>query len=261
MPENVFAPSLARWGLNALKRVFQTGHILTVERPVIESLVARIAAAIALQQPGELTPGVNLIGFAYGEFGLGESLRVLARACRGGSIPFIVKDVDQRLQTRQADRSIAGHVSDELRHRLSLMCLNPDLLKSVCPLLRAHPGGRRTQRRLLVLGARDTSPRTWEPTRGGLDEMWCATEFVATAIRRATARPVMKIPPPMEVALSRRAESRAEFGLPTAPLPVPVHVRLQLVRQTQESRGGDPSAFTDRVSTADVTTSAWSSSR
>jgi glycosyltransferase involved in cell wall biosynthesis len=42
--------------------------------------------------------------------------------------------------------------------------------------------------------------------------MWVATEFVATAMRGATPKPVVKIPPPIEVRLSRRY-ARSDFDL------------------------------------------------
>ena len=57
-----------------------------------------------------LSPGLNLIGFAFGEFGLGEALRGLARGCEAGGIPFVVNDIEMRLNTRQADRRIAAHL-------------------------------------------------------------------------------------------------------------------------------------------------------
>ena len=215
VPPNPHAPSLARWGLQFVRRMFQVGHVLMVDLDTLDYLRQRIGAIVESAPPPVLTPGINLIGFAFGEFGLGESLRMLARACSAGNIPFVVKDVDQRLATRQADRSVAHHLSEDLRHRLSLMCLNPDLLKSVRPLLERTraAGGRSVGYWYWEL---ETTPRMWEPAYAVVDEIWCATEFVAAAIRRATSRTVVKIPPPMEVALSRPYE-RAEFGLPTAP--------------------------------------------
>ena len=214
-PPNEFAPSLARWGLHSLKRIFQTGHLLTFDLPAIEVLAKRVAVAGELQRPSALTPGVNLVGFAYGEFGLGESLRALARAADAGAIPFTVKDVDQRLQARQADRSIAGHVSDSLRHRLSLLCLNPDMLKPVLPVLQAtrEAGGRSVGYWYWEL---EHIPRAWDEALAAIDEVWCATEFIATAMRGATAKPVIKIALPIEFQLGR-AYSRADFSLPASP--------------------------------------------
>ena len=71
--------------------------------------------------------------------------------------------------------------------------------------------GRATHR-LLVLGAGD-DPAFWESAFDAVDEVWCATEFIATALRGATAKPVIKIPPALEVRL-KRSYRRAEFRLP-----------------------------------------------
>ena len=38
---------------------------------------------------------------------------------------------------RQADRSVAPHLTDRLRHRCSLYCLNPDMMKPLRGLLTA----------------------------------------------------------------------------------------------------------------------------
>ena len=215
VPPNPFAPSLATWGLHVLKRVFQTGHVLAFDVPALEALAARVYAAIESQRAEVLTPGINLVGFAYGEFGLGESLRALARAADAGGIPFIVKDVDQRLLARQADRSIAGHVSEKLRHQLTLLCLNPDMLKPVLPIMQAtrSGGGRNVGYWYWEL---EHLPRAWDDAIAAMDELWCATEFIATAMRRSTDKPVFKIPPPIELQFDGRY-SRADFALPPAP--------------------------------------------
>lgn len=211
-PPNPYAPSLAGWGLALVRRMFQAGHVLMVGVETLERVRERVEAVTAAAPLPKLTPGVNLLGFAFGEFGLGESLRSLARACESGGIPFVVCDVEQHLATRQTDRSIAAHLADDVRHRLSLMCVNPDLLKQVRPLLeRTRAGGGHCAG--YWYWELETTPRTWEAAFAAVDEVWCATEFVAAAVRRATDKPVVKIPPPIEVELQRRYERR-EFGLP-----------------------------------------------
>ena len=211
-PPNRFAPSLTRWGPHFLKRIFQTGHVLALDVSTLEALAARVAAAAEGGRPATLTPGVNFVGFAYGEFGLGESLRALARAADAGRIPFIVKDVDQRLRARQADRSIARHVSETLQHRLTLLCLNPDMLEPVRPVLQAtRAGGGRTVG--YWYWELETIPQAWSAALDAVDEIWCATEFVAEAFRRVTDKPVVRIPLPIELHLSR-PYTRADFSLP-----------------------------------------------
>jgi len=209
---NPHAPSLERWGLAFVRAMFRAGHVLMVDFATLERLRAYVAAEVAAAPPPALTPGINLLGFAFGEFGLGESLRALARACEAGGIPFVVRDIEQRLATRQADRSVAAHLSEDIRHRLSLMCVNPDMLKPVRPLLERTraAGGYRVGYWYWEL---ETTPRTWVGAYEAVDEIWCATEFVAAAVRKATDKPVIKLPPPIEVSLQRRY-TRQEFGLP-----------------------------------------------
>ncbi len=212
VPPNPFAPSVARWGLHFLKTPFHVGHVLAFGVDDLGRIASLIDASRMASGATVLTPGINLVGFAYGEFGLGESLRALATACDAGGIPFVVKDVDMRLRSRQADRSIAGHVTDELRHKVSLYCVNPDMMKPVFPALRTtrELGGRNIGYWYWEL---DAIPAVWADALSRVDEIWVATEFVADAMRRATDRPVLKIPPPLEIRMSR-PYARAEFGLP-----------------------------------------------
>ena len=208
---NPFAPSLAGWGLAFARRIFQSGHVLMLDLATLEDLRARMAAA-TVDAPARLSPGLNLIGFAFGEFGLAEALRGLARGCEAGGIPFVVNDIEMRLNTRQADRRMAAHLSTQLRHGVSVMCVNPDMLAMARPLLERtrDAGGRRIGYWFWEL---ETIPSSWEDAFDAVDELWCASEFVATALRNATAKPVIKVPPALEVRL-QRSYRRAEFRLP-----------------------------------------------
>ena len=210
--ENPFAPSLAVWGTRYMRRLFEVGHVLMVDGDALARFADRIAA-MELEAAPDLTPCINFIGFAFGEVGLGESMRSLARACDAGGVPFVVKDIEQHLSTRQTDASIASHLADDVRHSVSLMCVNPDLLPQVRPLLL-----RTRERGGIAVGywywELETTPRTWEPGYEVVDEVWCATQFVADAVARATSKPVIKIPPPLEVAAPVRKYHRSEFDLP-----------------------------------------------
>jgi glycosyltransferase involved in cell wall biosynthesis len=209
---NPHAPSLANWGLAFLRRMFQTGHVLMVDIATLDRLFERIQAQVSAEPAPLLIPGINLIGFAFGEFGLGENLRGLARACLTARIPFVVNDIDTRLNTRQADRAMARHLSADLRHTVSLMCMNPDMLSAARPLLERtrNAGGRTVGYWFWEL---ETVPPAWAPAFDAVDEIWCATEFIANALRGATTKPVVKIPPALAIAV-RRPYRRAEFGLP-----------------------------------------------
>lgn len=212
VPPNPYAPSFAHWRMHFLKTIFHSGHVLAIPLGELERLGAVVIARLETRNSAVLDPGLDLVGFVFAELGLGENLRAFARACEQSGIPFGVKDVDMRMVTRQADRSMATHIVDELRHRCSLFCLNPDMMKPI--------------RSLLVEGAAvgrynigywfwelEQVPRQWDYAIADVDEIWIATQFIGEAMRRATAKPVVKIPTPIEVTLSRPYK-RAEFGLP-----------------------------------------------
>ena len=211
-PANPFAPCLRNWRLHFLKLPFQTGHVLMFGLAALERLGEMIIARRQQHRAAALMPGLNLIGFAFAELGLGESLRGLARACVSGGIPCSVRDVDLRLSTRQADRSIASLVTGELKHRASLYCLNPDMLEEL-HLLTVESAAAGIYAIGYWYWELEKLPDQWLKALERFDEVWVASEFVAETVRRSTAKPVSKIPPPIEVTLSRPYR-RAEFRLP-----------------------------------------------
>jgi glycosyltransferase involved in cell wall biosynthesis len=209
---NPFAPSLHGWRLQFLKTAFQVGHVLAFPLERIDAMAKQIADRRTAAPSTENLPGINLVGFAFGEFGLADNLRALAMACLAGGIPFVVRDVDMRLKTRQADRAMGPYIADELRHACSVFCLNPDMLKPVRYLMKSGTANERYNVGFWFWEL-EQIPREWTSDIERIDEVWVATEFVRDAMRSATSKPVIKVPTPIQVNISR-PYSRAEFGLP-----------------------------------------------
>jgi glycosyltransferase involved in cell wall biosynthesis len=211
-PRNPYAPSLHNWRMQFLKKSFQVGHVLAFPLERLEALAGQVAKRRMATAGTAALPGVNLVGFAFGEFGLAENLRALAKACLLGEIPFVVRDVDMRLKTRQADRTLGPYIADELRHACSVFCLNPDMLKPVRHLLKSGTAMPRYNIGFWFWEL-ERIPREWLYAIDAVDEIWVATEFVRDAMRSVTSKPVTKVPTPIEVNLSR-SYTRAEFALP-----------------------------------------------
>lgn len=81
-------------------------------------------------QPWHLRPfGVNLIGFAFGELGIGEDVRMAVEACEMAGIPFTVVNIQPGGSLRQADLALAEHVektmayADVAPYAFNLFCL------------------------------------------------------------------------------------------------------------------------------------------
>ncbi len=155
-------------------------------------------------------PGANLIGFAFGESGLGEHLRLAAGAFRAAGLPFSVYDYGKTLH-RQEDETLRGEIDPSAPHRANVFCLNNDCVLDLWVHRRA------LFRRRYNVGygfweLRDY-PRSWLHAMNVLDEVWAPSRHVAESIAAKASVPVVLMPMAVDFPLPRRA-SRADFGLP-----------------------------------------------
>lgn len=152
--------------------------------------------------------GVNLIGFLHAEFGQGEVARRLDRALRHAGIPHTTIDFDD-VPHRQ--EHAFEHSEGEL-HDVNVLVLNAEHLVGFAE----SPAGELLHDRLSVgVWFWETSvfPAHLRPALKYVDEVWVASEFVAHAVRAATAVPVRVFPLPVE-APPESAVTRAQLGLP-----------------------------------------------
>jgi glycosyltransferase involved in cell wall biosynthesis len=208
--DNALAPSPESLGDAFFRRPLQSGHVLLFEPREIDALAERVLRWAKADAPRRR--GVTFAGFPYGEFGLGENLRAVARACAAADIPFDVRDTGLRVSSRQRDRSMAPYVATGYSRAITVVCVNPDQLPQIDELIdhARHGGGRVAGFWFWEL---DRIPRTWEPWVERFDEIWVATSFVAGAVRAVTDRPVVVVPTPVEVGRARDYR-RDEFGVP-----------------------------------------------
>lgn len=173
----------------------------------------------------ELPFGVNLIGFAFGELGIGEDVRMAALACESAGIPFKVVNIHPGENLRQADRAVENHIADrtkgenEAPYAINVFCLT----------------GFDTARVYLERGVSffegrynigwwpwelPVWPQDWDLAFNLVDEIWAATEFTREMYRlsqqrtvSASAKPVTLMPLPASI--SRAIEiKREKLGLP-----------------------------------------------
>ncbi|MCF8208912.1 MAG: glycosyltransferase, partial [Rhodoferax sp.] len=172
---------------------------------------------------GDRPLGLNLIGFAFGELGIGEDVRMAAAACAAVGIAFKVVNIHPGDQLRQSDRYLSDHVDanspteDEAPYAFNLFCLT----------------GFDTVRVFLERGMSLFSgrynigwwpwelpvwPKQWDLAFDLVNEVWAATDFTYRTYSQASqrrARPptVAWMPLPASIArVSKR--TRAQLGLP-----------------------------------------------
>jgi glycosyltransferase involved in cell wall biosynthesis len=186
----------------------------------------RVRAASRAQRLHPVRPfGVNLVGFAFGELGIGEDIRMAVAACEQAKIPFSIVNICPGNQLRQADRELdafvdqANHGAEEAPYAVNIFCLTAfDTARVLLERGKSFFEGRTN------IGwwpwELPVWPRTWNTVFKLVDEVWAATEFTQRMYTRAmdsVPHPVTVSLMPMAVCVARvSAITRAQLGLPDA---------------------------------------------
>lgn len=176
----------------------------------LERIADRPAQAVPAPVPYKV-PGINLVGYAHGEFGVAEVLRRFAHALQGGGVPFVVRNFDTGAASRQSDRSMQRFLSDQCRYDVNLFCINADMM----PIARRQLGDEVFAERYNIgcwFWELEKFPAQWHDALDIVDEIWVSSPFVRDAIAACTDKPVRIVPVALDVALPAHW-SRREFGL------------------------------------------------
>jgi glycosyltransferase involved in cell wall biosynthesis len=209
-PQEPHIPGDDRDGVEVLKPALRGGLGSVLDR----AQLLRIAElTLASQATAPLCPqGIEFIGFAKAESGLGENLRALVGAVATTPLAASVSvtDVDLDFGARSNDTRMSSHI-DGRSFRTRVVCVNPDVLGQAFH----HVGIARHQDAYRIgFWELDRIPRSWLDSVRLFDELWAATEYVADALRRDVQdRPVLKIRTPVSAPLLDRSYARSEFGL------------------------------------------------
>ncbi len=160
----------------------------------------------------ELKWGVNLIGYAFGELGIGEDVRMAALALEAAKIPFTVINFRPGDDIRQNDRSIAQWVTNDPIYAVNIVCL------TALEHLRfyAEQGVALFKDRYTIgywPWELQNWPANWQHCFSLVDEVWVSSQHTWQAAQKASPVPVLKMP--MAVALPKVTRySRKQWSLP-----------------------------------------------
>ncbi len=159
--------------------------------------------------------GVNLIGFAFGELGIGEDLRMAAAACDAVGIPYRVVNISPGKSVRQNDRILAQTIkntSENIDYSTNIFCLTGFdnvrvYLEQDASLFENHYNIGWWPWELPVW------PEQWQTAFDIVDEIWAATTYTQVMYKNATDKPVTLMPLPVSVERTAYV-SRKAMGLP-----------------------------------------------
>ncbi|MBV8436343.1 MAG: glycosyltransferase family 4 protein [Silvibacterium sp.] len=156
--------------------------------------------------------GVNLIGFARGEFGIGEDVRMAALSMRAAGIPCTIYNVDPGPQVTQNDRSVDELIGETRPYSTNLFCMTGiDMALLVAKQGPSILEGRRN----IGLWPWELPewPEQWHHAYDLVDELWAASRYTFNAFVKSCPKPVRHVPSAVTVDATDGA-TRASFELP-----------------------------------------------
>jgi len=163
------------------------------------------------REPASEEWGVNLVGFATAEFGLGEALRQTAKAFEAAEIPFSVFEVAASPGVHCRDRSVARWISNRMPYRTSILCMAA--FEAADFYLRC---GREAFAGRHRIGYWQWELPRWPPLWASafelVDEVWAPSRHTQAAFAADAPVPVLHMP--LAVDLPRtEPQPRARFAL------------------------------------------------
>jgi glycosyltransferase involved in cell wall biosynthesis len=156
--------------------------------------------------------GVNLIGYVHGQLGIGEDLRMAARALLAADVPIALIDFPPGKEIPQNDHSMDEYVREEGEYAFNIFCLTA--LEH--GRFYAERGTRQIAGRTNIgywpweLGQ---WPKPWEPLTRLVDEVWVSTQHIHDALAPVSPVPVRIMPMAVELGPISTMH-RTDFNLP-----------------------------------------------
>ncbi|QJD85120.1 glycosyltransferase family 4 protein [Cohnella herbarum] len=156
--------------------------------------------------------GINLIGYARSEMGIGESCRLAARTLQCSNIPFGILNYSGGNNSRKEDSTWKSKEIHSPIYPINLFHINADQM----PLAYETLGSRWFANRLNIGYWHWELPDFPDEYAEGfrhLDEIWVPTSFVESSIAGKSPIPVIRIPHGVQVDVPDNID-RKSFGLP-----------------------------------------------
>lgn len=199
-----------RWRLALRRRVHATSGM---PMPPLPPASGTGGARVKRVHRSLRAPGVNLVGYTRGEFGIAENVRSYARALEQAGYPFGMFNFDVGVASRQDDHSMDGHVAHALTYVSNVFFINADQMP-----LAFHELGQQA-----LAGHRNIGfwvwelehfPADWHRSFDLIDEVWVPTDYVRRAISACTStKTVLRMPKAIDFDVPIGL-GRSHFGLP-----------------------------------------------
>jgi glycosyltransferase involved in cell wall biosynthesis len=162
--------------------------------------------------PGLFEPGITLIGYVSGEFGVAENLRMACSAIEAAKIPVDIYKIGTEGIYGEADARYHHFVVSSSLHAIQLYCINADQLGRIQDGL----GQEKTRGRYKIgywFWELPNFPKEWWHAFDLVDEVWAPTKFIADTLTKVSPKPVIHMTVPVAFTIQGHYV-RENFSLP-----------------------------------------------
>lgn len=159
-----------------------------------------------------LTPGTNLIGYAFVESGVGEHLRMSAKSFSKTNIEFGVVNFDFGVPSRAKAVLRTGKLQSLSLYNTNIFHINADQMIHVFGKLGENFFNKRFNI-IYPFWELSVFPMKWTPFLKCMDEIWAPTRFIQDSISSALGKPVQYMPVGIELPQVKN-KGRRFFGIP-----------------------------------------------
>ena len=178
----------------------------------IESSSPDLEKTLLFQSSPSCLKGVNLIGLPRAIIGEGEFVRQTAKSFQNTCLDFGVYDARSTSPPEREENRLSNHIRSDNPFNINIFHLKPDQLEtSVVALGRSFVENRyNIGYWVWELGV---FPSAWQAPLDFLDEVWCPSRFIQSAVVKKSSKPVLYLPVSVELEISRSFD-RKYFSLP-----------------------------------------------
>ncbi len=157
--------------------------------------------------------GVNLIGFAKGDFGIAEHLRLVTHAVKTTKINFCVNDSHESAPHTLTNNELNAYISKNNPFKINLFCYNSVSIYSYMKSVKGKIALKKHYNIGYGYWELSKYPSKWTEYNKYLNEIWAPSKFIKEVIEAGTDVPVYYMPIPVDFP-TPVGYSRKQFNIP-----------------------------------------------